>query len=332
MQIHPIIFLDIDGVLNTPDSWGGKKVNPVDEPKVEMIANLATEIGAKIVVSSSWRIVHTREEMVIKLGDRFDELIVAGNQWRTKSFGGLRGEEIASWLDTNGWRPHAIVDDETDFYRWQPLIKTKGTVGLTKQTIKGIADTIKLQQLEGPVRHGLRYGVGDMLNSPDIIVAHGCNAQGAMGSGAALAVIKRYPLNKVVYQRKHQESGLKLGDVVWYSTYDKHLNNHRIIANCITQEFAGYDGRKYVDYDAVATSYRAVADITLAQGWQQFSTCMVGAGLAGGDWDVLFNILESIAIEKQVTIKVWLLDSQTYYDVCEQYRKFSYDCFGAKSV
>jgi O-acetyl-ADP-ribose deacetylase (regulator of RNase III) len=247
-----------------------------------------------------------------------------GDAWRTVNQSGIRGEECALWLDKHGWRPYVIIDDETDSYRWQPLVATNGNIGATAEDMKKVVGLWTQQKLEGPMQHGLRYAVGDMLNSPDVIVAHGCNAQGAMGSGAALAVIRRYPENKVAYQNRHRKTPLRLGEVVWYSTYDTTVNTPRIIANCITQEFAGSDGQKYVSYDAVRVSYEDVADIAIANGWNQFSTCMVGAGLAGGDWSILFDILEQVAIQKQVTITVWLLDWKTYYAVCAEYREFSW--------
>lgn len=169
---------------------------------------------------------------------------------------------------------------------------------------------------DGNLIPGVRLEHSDMLDSDNIIVAHGCNAQGAMGSGAALAVITKYPANKKTYQDRHRKTPLQLGEVVWHLEQKR----NRVIANCITQEFAGADGRKYVDYDAIKTSYERVADVANANGWRAIATCQVGAGLAGGNWTIILAILELVALTKGITIVVHQPDLKRYQDACEHYR------------
>ncbi len=154
------------------------------------------------------------------------------------------------------------------------------------------------------------------IDSDNIIVAHGCNAQGAMGSGAALAVITKYPANKKTYQDRHRKTPLQLGEVIWHPE----LNPRRLIANCITQEFAGRDGRRYVDYDAILTSYSKVADVAKAGCWSAISTCQVGAFLAGGNWTIILSILETVALTKGITIVVHQPDYEAYLNACKHYR------------
>ena len=178
----------------------------------------------------------------------------------------------------------------------------------------------KFVENDGNLIPGVRLEHSDMLDSEHVIVAHGCNAQGAMGSGAALAVITKYPANKKTYQDRHRKRPLRLGEVVWHLELDK----RRVIANCITQEFAGRDGKKYVDYDAIAESYSTVADIAVENGWRAISTCQVGAFLAGGDWSVILDVLEAVAYEKGITIVVHQPDQQAYLNACEHYRTHSH--------
>lgn len=178
----------------------------------------------------------------------------------------------------------------------------------------------KFVEESGPLNPGVRLEHSDMLDSEHMIVAHGCNAQGAMGSGAALAVITKYPANKKTYQDRHRLKPLRLGEVVWHVE----LRKNRVIANCITQEFFGGGGRRYVDYDAVEESYSTVAKVALAKGWKAISTCQVGSGLAGGDWTIILSTLEKVAFEYGITIIVHQPDQQAYLNACEHYRTHSH--------
>ena len=58
-----ILFLDFDGVLNHPLTWGNRDDTVIDIDKVKRLNDLLTKTGAKIVVSSSWRFGHSINEM-----------------------------------------------------------------------------------------------------------------------------------------------------------------------------------------------------------------------------------------------------------------------------
>ena len=53
-----IIFLDVDGVLNSQDlleRCGEDKLVPIDEENIRCLKEIVDETGAEIVLSSSWR-------------------------------------------------------------------------------------------------------------------------------------------------------------------------------------------------------------------------------------------------------------------------------------
>lgn len=112
-----ILFLDIDGVLNSTRSCVGlgyipHDVKPKDLPYFDQVAlglvrNLCTETGAQIFLSSSWRILHD----VKHLGVALDIPIID----KTPVLNTIRGKEIAAWLsDRNDVQRYAIVDDDSD--------------------------------------------------------------------------------------------------------------------------------------------------------------------------------------------------------------------------
>ncbi len=138
-----IIFLDIDGVLNT----GGTNslypwVNEINyknwEPKlVKRLDWLCEKTGASVVISSTWRLL---EKDINWWNTQF---ALAGAQHVNVigctgySYNGFRGGEIISWL--HPVLPiidkYVCIDDDSDFYPWQPRVRTKAFCGLTQGNI-----------------------------------------------------------------------------------------------------------------------------------------------------------------------------------------------------
>ncbi len=143
----------------------------------------------------------------------------------------------------------------------------------------------------------IEYQIGDMFAGPEKILVHGCNAQGRMGSGVAKVVRDRFPAAYDAYAKVHRERGLRLGEVIWAICDD------RIIGNAITQERYGYDGQRYVDYDAIRDAMREVnrfvqqvqsgdIDIDRIGPVVRVGFPLLGAGLGGGEWSVIAAIIE----------------------------------------
>ena len=117
-MINNIIFLDIDGVLNSDkyfDSISNKEyINPVDRlmldidtSKVKLLLEIVGRTNAKIVITSSWRrmkLYQYIKERLVSMG-----LPVVGE---TPFIEGRRGEEIRSYLLENRVSNYCIIDDE----------------------------------------------------------------------------------------------------------------------------------------------------------------------------------------------------------------------------
>lgn len=120
-----VLFLDIDGVLNSartcvafggpliggfPHGFDETNMRLFDHAAIGLIRKLCHETGASIVLSSSWRIIHTVHECAngldLPIFDRTPSL-----NWH----GRVRGDEIANWLaDHPEVEVYAIVDDDSD--------------------------------------------------------------------------------------------------------------------------------------------------------------------------------------------------------------------------
>jgi len=124
MQL-PIIFLDVDGVLNNQIMYKGigeviqVGCDQLDRRCVDMMNNLVACTGAKIVLSSVWRKFDSVEDLLYNAGLRVD---IIG---KTPSLGKgtVRGNEIQEWIKDNKdivgaeyWNffNYVILDDDSD--------------------------------------------------------------------------------------------------------------------------------------------------------------------------------------------------------------------------
>ena len=133
----------------------------------------------------------------------------------------------------------------------------------------------------------IKGNVFDAFLYPNSCVVHGCNAQGVMGSGVARVVRNDFPAAYYEYVRRHEEVGLKLGEIIPVSVLPG-----RYVINAITQEFYGGPPTRYVDYDAVRTAFKSTKAFAKQWGIESINYPMIGAGLGGGDWSVLSKIID----------------------------------------
>ena len=133
------------------------------------------------------------------------------------------------------------------------------------------------------------YRKGNLLDTDCMLIAHGCNAQGVMGSGVAKAIRAKYPDAYNEYKKRYDNQGLNLGDIIPVVIYQHH---NKIIINCITQEFYGRDSDKiYVNYTAIEQCMRKINNY-YSIGVDCIALPKIGAGLGGGDWNAISDIIE----------------------------------------
>ena len=166
--MNKVIFLDIDGVLNSTKScefyekkyggngYGGlfpKDREPTlkevlwDEDCVRWLHKIVLETGANIVISSTWRHFYSIElfHAMFKLYQVSDLNIIG----KTSSIGfKKRGEEIQAFIDQHQITSYVILDDCDNMLTSQQtnFVKTDFNVGLTeKDCLKAVGILGKIE-------------------------------------------------------------------------------------------------------------------------------------------------------------------------------------------
>lgn len=181
-----------------------------------------------------------------------------------------------------------------------------------------------------------KYVVGDLFDlipnqqTPPIVVPHVCNDIGKFGAGFVVPLGKKYPEAKLAYLDWHQRRFDSLPSIQSPNYFE--LGNIQIV-DCpaltgrsdpgdggrpVTQRKAitvinmigqrstgkGSDGRPPVRYTALASCLRKVGEYVshLPQG-TQIHAPKFGAGLAGGNWDFIEELIREEWLDKfSVTI------------------------------
>ena len=144
----------------------------------------------------------------------------------------------------------------------------------------------------------IEYRKGNLLDVTRGVIIHGCNSHGVMGSGVALAVKNKYPGAYELYREQCIESKddpYLLGSVIVYD-----VNDNLLVANMITQKDFGTHKRQ-VNYGAIARGFDdlevCAAHHALAL---DFHFPKIGAGLGGGDWEVIAEIIEHLCPNRRL--------------------------------
>lgn len=144
----------------------------------------------------------------------------------------------------------------------------------------------------------IKYVRGDFMQAPEIVMVHGCNSHGVMGSGVAKLIKEKYPTAYMDYYNQSRTSaGLELGFNVYSETLGK------IIVNAITQDQYGKDGARYVSYDAVDGCMRRLREFLERDGMHNsIAMPKIGAGLGGGKWEIIEQIILTWLWDYNVTV------------------------------
>lgn len=137
-----VLFLDVDGVLNSRNSTNFKNnLWPVDDYMCFLVGKIQLDTDCVIVVSSSWR--HHPDGMN-KIREKFTNVIDKTPTTGLTQYADCpRGMEIQEWLDEHPQvTRYAILDDDSDMLPSQKssFFQTTFANGLTEEIAKAVTD------------------------------------------------------------------------------------------------------------------------------------------------------------------------------------------------
>ena len=159
-----VIFLDIDGVLNTAQTerivmkerqLTGKDRIPIDLERVQFLKEIVETTDAVIVLSSAWKNYGKMSEgTYLPKNEKMKELIDIFHQYGLSIYDitpvtnhGYRQDEILAWLQDKDVESFVIIDDDSfdlPLFLHKELIKTSTTKD--DEMVKNMDDCTGLSQ------------------------------------------------------------------------------------------------------------------------------------------------------------------------------------------
>lgn len=139
------------------------------------------------------------------------------------------------------------------------------------------------------------------------IIVHGCNCFNTMNSGIAKQIKKEFPQAFLADMKTAKGDKAKLGTISGCCV------DNVYVFNAYTQYCFGYDPKiSYVNYGAVRSCFKMVAEqchklnnLLLRDNSDnlfRIGIPKIGAGLAGGDWNIISKIIEEETVNLDVTV------------------------------
>jgi hypothetical protein len=122
----PVIFLDIDGVLNSTQFFHQEAIYPRSDKRSQLdrkaISFLNEIADWRFVLSSTWRKFYKREQMNNLLQEMGFKGYISDYTPILDGKGLVRGNEILVWMRENNLsssKNYVIFDDDSDLLYWQ---------------------------------------------------------------------------------------------------------------------------------------------------------------------------------------------------------------------
>ena len=153
---------------------------------------------------------------------------------------------------------------------------------------------------------GIHYKTGNLLDAPVDYICHQVNCQGRMASGIAKQIRDRWPIVYEQYMAGINERRKKVEELCgqWESQIDVSetllghgqnipVSDNLTVINMFSQQYYGYDGKKYTSYDAFWDCLQGIA-LTVPKGSKIGFPYKIGCGLGGANWPVIFQMIDEV--------------------------------------
>ncbi len=152
----------------------------------------------------------------------------------------------------------------------------------------------------------LTYHIGDLLKADQIVIAHGCNCQGAMGAGIAKAIKERYPKLYLHYRNMCLSRQFRPGMAQAY-----HVEPKRWIVNLATQDEWSWT-RPCAKIEWIGESVARLLRWCGQSGFTEVAIPRLGCNHGGLRWDDVEPVLEQLSNVYAIDIHVWDLQRPSH--------------------
>ena len=128
-------------------------------------------------------------------------------------------------------------------------------------------------------------------------IVHGCNCFNTMGAGVAKAIRSAFPRAYEVDQSSGRGDASKLGTISSTLVEASETGEDLRVINAYTQFRYGRNGQ-HVDYEAVRSCFRIIKEQYAVPG-SITAYPLIGCGLAGGDWNIISEIINTELIDRE---------------------------------
>jgi len=147
------------------------------------------------------------------------------------------------------------------------------------------------------------HPVGDGIK----FIAHCSNNIGAWGAGFVIALSKRWGMPELIYRKFAEENPEELKESLG-KIQTIPVEKDIIVVNIIGQEGIGFsNGNPPIRYDAIRKGFSQLNEDMKGYKNPSLHLPRIGAGLAGGDWQVIEKI---ILDEMTVSVTVYTLPNE----------------------
>ena len=171
----------------------------------------------------------------------------------------------------------------------------------------------------------VRYIKGDITKSDCNIICHQVNCQGVMNSGVAKAIREKWPIVFQSYKawcdRASNDTKVLMGK---FQAIKVDGTTSKYVINLFTQQFYGYDGIRFTDYEAFYCALSDIRDdlkeyprLTIAFPYK------IGCVRGGANWNIIKTMIEEVFAGRDVTFYYLNDDNLTWKEklIVEEYNR-----------
>lgn len=151
----------------------------------------------------------------------------------------------------------------------------------------------------------IRFENISLLEADVDYICHQVNCQGKMNSGVAKAIRERWPIVYTTYWNTFLSESNLLGKIllVDINEYEPRTwPKQPTIINMFSQEFYGYDGKRYTSYDAFDNCLQKIKE-TVPKGSKIAFPYKIGCDRGGANWNIVLTMIsEALGTDYNITV------------------------------